>query len=300
MPRCNRVIRAIARLFSVLPIGLGLLMACPSYAADTRYGIDAALVYDDNINRGQNGYEKSDTIVTVEGNVSRSILLSHRSGLILRGGLSYDNFFDFGDLSNLSVFGRAAYRFQPNPGYTGTVLEAAVDAAALQFRDSDIRDGYLYAISGAATKRVTDRIKLGAGLRWTERRADTGDVFDMSFNDLWLTADYRTGTMTWYGSVSRIDGDHVITTARGSYPGLNANTYEAFAIDTAYAGAFGSATPWAYRLDATTVAFEVGVNVPLHGSHTLDFSARYFDSDASKSAFTYSGTAVRAMYFYRF
>jgi len=300
MPRSAHIIRAITRLLPALPIGLGLSVACPSFAADTRFGIDAALVYDDNINRGQSGYEKSDTIAAVEGNISRSILLSYRSGLILKGAVRYENFIDFGDLSNLSVLARAAYRYQPNPGYTGTVFEAAVDAAALQFSDSDIRDGYLYSVSGSLTKRPTDRLRLGAGAQYNKRSADTGDVFDMTFNNLWVNADYRTDLMTWYGSVSWIDGDHVITTANGSYPGLTADTYKAFAIDTAYTGAFGSATPWAYRLDATTIALDVGVNIPLRDSHTLDFSVRVYDSEADSSGFSYKGTALSAMYFFRF
>ena len=278
----------------------GMLASLSLPAAENRYGIDAELVADDNVNRGQSGYEKSDTILSVEGSIARSILLSYRSGLIVRGGLRYENFVDFGDLSNLSLSGRIAYRFQPNPGYTGASFELAGRAQAMRHSDSDIRDGYLYAVSGSLSKHMTDRIRLGAGISFDERSSDTGDVYDMSSNTIWLTGDYRLTTATLYGSLARVAGDHVTTTAAGSYPGLTSAYYDAWARDTAYADAFYGTTPWAYRLEARTMAYELGANIPLRGNHALDFSARFYDTEADRGGFTYDGMQLRAVYFFRF
>ena len=300
MQRTSHVIRVIHRLGLPSLCVFALLASTPLLAADTRYGIDAELLADDNINRGQAGYEKSDTIVSVEGSAARSFLLSTRSGLNLRGALRYENFTDFGDLSNLSLLGRVAYVFQPNPGFSGTKFEIAGWAQAVQYSDSDIRDGYLYSISGALSKHVTDRVRLGAGASYNGRKADTGDVYDLSNNSLWISADYRLRKTTLYGSWTMTNGDQVITTVSGSYPGLDGSVYEASAIDTAFAGDFFGATPWAYRLEAQTMVYELGVNVPIRGNQALDFSAVYFDSEADKSNFTYDGVAVRAIYFYRF
>jgi hypothetical protein len=300
MQRTNHVPRVIHRFLKPLLCGAALLSSLPLPAAETRYGIDAELVADDNVNRGQSGYDRSDTIVSVEGNIARSLLLSYRSGLILRGGLRYENFVDFSDLSNLSLNARVAYRFQPNPGYSGMSFELAGDVQALRHKDSDIRDGFLYSLSASLAKHLTDRIRISAGANLGERSADTGDVFDMSTNNIWFSGDYRLSKAVFYGSLARISGDHVSTTAVGSYPGLSSAYYEAWAVDPAYTDACGGVTPWAYRIEAVTMAYELGANIPMRGNHALDFSARFYDTEADRGGFTYDGMQLRAVYFYRF
>ena len=49
---------------------------------------------------------------------ARSILLSSRGGLALKAAGQATQYFEFGDLSSLGVTARAAYRFQPSPGFT--------------------------------------------------------------------------------------------------------------------------------------------------------------------------------------
>lgn len=299
MPRSSRILHPLHCLLLLSLWGSSLLSLTPAHAVETRFGVDAELLSDDNVNRGPGGYEKSDTIASVEGNVSRSLLLSFRSGLLLRGSVRYERYLDFDDLSNLSLNGRVAWRFQPNPGLTGTSFELAAQARMLEHSDSNIRDGYLYSVSASLGKHFTDRVRLGGGISLDERRADEGEVYNLSSNSVWLSADYRLTTAIIYGSVTRISGDHAITTGEGTYPGLS-GYYDASVVDTAFTDAFGAYAPWAYRIDAQTMSFELGVNLPLRGKHTLDFSARFYDSEADRGGFTYDGTQLRAVYFYRF
>lgn len=69
--------------------------------------------------------------------------------------------------------------------------------------------------------------------------------------------------------------------------------------DPAFADAFGGAPVTAYRMEATTMLFETGVNIPIRGNQALDFGAS-FDSEADQGGGTYDGAIYRIGYLYRF
>jgi len=91
-----------------------LLAAQPALAESTRYGLDAEVLYDDNASRGlYDADRKADNILSLEGSATRSMLLGARSGAVFRAAARYSHFTEFGDLSNLALTGRAAWRIQP-------------------------------------------------------------------------------------------------------------------------------------------------------------------------------------------
>lgn len=281
-----------------------VLMLAPAAAraADTRFGLDAELTHDTNVNRAASSNEaQDDDILAVEAYAVRSFLLSYRSGLLVRGGLRLREHREFGDLSNIAALGRVAYRFQPSPGYSSPWIEVAGTAEALSYRDSGLRDGYIVSGSVSVGKYLTDRIRVGAGLGLDEREGKDGALYDLSTTRGWLTLDYRvTPGITVYGSASRIQGDHVFTANDPATQGLLSPYAEVIAADPAFAGAFGGAPVKAYRMEATTLLFEAGVNVPIKGNQALDLGASWFDSEADQGRGKYDGATFRAGYLYRF
>jgi len=279
-----------------------LLPAAGALADATRFGIDAEFGHYTNINRAALAKEEqSDNAVALEAYAARSFLLSDRSGVVVRGGVRAREFFDFGDMSSIGVTGRAAYRFQPSPGFTSPWIELAANLETLSHRDSDIRDGYIVSAAASIGKYVTDRIRVEGGAGYDIRRASEGSVYDLSNAKFWGALDYKlTNSTTLYGSATWLNGEQVFTllnTAAWS----NMYAYaKASASDPVFASAFGGAAPMAYRVDAVTVVLELGTNIALTGSQALDFGVGWFDSKADQGGGSYDGASIRAGYLYRF
>lgn len=290
----TRRLAAVTALLMLAPVAM--------QAAETRFGVDAELTHDTNVNRAAWAKEeKSDEILAVEGHAARSFKLSPRSGAVVRGGLRLREHREFGDLSNLAALGRAAYRFQPSPGYTGTWIELSGTAEVLRYRDSGLRDGYIVTGSASVGKYLTDRIRLDAGLGLDEREGKDDSLYDLSTTRAWLTLDYRvTPRITLYGRTTWIQGDHVFTASNLATQGQLGSYSDVIAADPAFADAFGGAPGTAYRIEATTLLIDVGVNIPIKGHQALDFGASWFDSEADRGGARYDGATFRLAYLYRF
>lgn len=92
-------------------------------------------------------------------------------------------------------------------------------------------------------------------------------------------------------------GDHVFSS--GSTSGLSA----VWEDDPALRAPLGLAVANAYRLEATTLAFEVGFNYALRAEQSLDFSVARYSTEVDEGAYAgnkYTSTQVRAAYLYRF
>ena len=150
---------------AVLAACAALWDAGAALADSTRFGVDAEYGHDTNVNRAAVNTEKqSDDSVSVEAYAGRSILLSSRSGLLLKAAAHATEYFEFGELSSLSVTARASYRFQPSPGFTSPWIDLAGQADGFKYRDSAIRDGYAGSATASIGKYFTDRIRMEAGV----------------------------------------------------------------------------------------------------------------------------------------
>ena len=288
-------------LFAALTLCVTLAMPCVAMAAGTSLGIDAEYGHDTNVNRAAIGKEElSDDSVSVEAYAARSVLLSPRSGFLLKAAVRATEFFDFGDLSSLAVSGRAAYRFQPWPGFTGPWIELAGQLDGFKFRDSDIRDGYAASTTASVGKYFTDRIRMEAGAGFDRRGGGSGGVYDLSNRKLWTALDYKLASKTtFYGSATWMDGEQVFTLFNtAAWAPLYAYA-KAQAADPVFSSAFGGA-PTAYRVDARTDRYELGVNFALNGNNALDFGWSHFESRADRGGGKYDGDAFRVGYLLRF
>lgn len=290
----------------VLAALLPLAAAClPAHAAEGwRYGVSGEVAYDDNATRGLFGAdEKGDTVLSAEASAVRSVRLGERSGALLRGAARFSQFATFGDLSNLALSGRAAWRAQPGRSFGSPIFELAGSYTWLQHADSKLRDGTLATVEGSVGSHLTDRLRLGAGLGADARSGgDPGRpgevaIYDMDNTRVWVSLDLRVGLRsTLYARLSQVDGDQVFNSVTVS--GLSG----AWATDPAFAEELGRATD-SYRVDASTQIYEVGVNLPLAGPHVLDFLYSGYSAKAQEGPFAgrkYAGSVLRATYLYRF
>ncbi len=291
--KCHGVTAAFA--------GCTIFFACTALADATRFGVDAEYGHDSNVNRAALGNEKqSDDSISVEAYAARAFVLSGRSGLVLRGAVRGTQFSDFHDLSNLGISGRAAYRIQPSPGFTSPWIELSGQVDAFRYRNSDIRDGYAGTVAASVGKYFTDRIRTEAGVGLEQRHGNEGGVYNLSNRKVWMSLDYKVNSRAIvYGSATLMDGEQVFTLFNSA--GW-ANLYgyaKAQAPDPAFSSAFGGA-PTAYRVDARTARYELGINIALQSNNALDLGWSHFDSRADRGGGRYSGDAFRIGYLHRF
>jgi len=279
-------------------LGAALALAAPALAAEpARFGADAELARDDNVTRGVlDPDRKSDTLLSLGASATRSVLLGPRSGVVFQGGARYTHFADLGDLSNLALSGRAAYRVQPTVGFSNPWLELAAELQWLAHDDSELRDGAIVSLTASLGSHVTDRIRLSAGAGLERRSGGGADVYDLSTNRLFATVDYRTGLRsTLYARIARISGDHVFAAVDPlSLAWLDA-IYDRRAADPALGPGFT-----AYRLEASTTLYDLGFNYPLAGNQAIDVSLTHFAAETDRDSREYDGTQLRVAYLYRF
>ncbi len=245
-----------------------LLAAQPALADSTSYGLDAEYTRDDNASRGlYDADRKADNILSLEGSATRSMLLGPRSGAVFRASARYSQFTEFKDLSNLALTGRAAWRIQPGSEFSSPFFELAGNLVWLQHADSESRDGTIVSLEASTGSHVTDRVRLGAGFGLDKRDGGgTAGLYDLSTNRLWATMDYRFGLRnTAYVRLQRLAGDHVFCSITVS--GLS----PVWEPDPALASGLGRAAD-CYRLEATTLSWDIGFNYPLSGNRALDFA----------------------------
>jgi hypothetical protein len=283
-----------------------LLLGAPLAIAESpRFGLDAEVLHDSNASRGlYDADRKADSIVSVEGSLTGSTPLGSRGGLVYRAAARYDYFSTFQDLSNVALTGRAAYRVQPGTEFSSPFFEFAGNVVWLQHSDSALRDGTITSLEASIGSHLTDRVRLAGGIAVDQRNGgDPGipgqvAVYDMEYARVWATLDYRLGVRnTVYGRIMHITGDHVFNTVTN--PGINPT---AWAVDPALASGLGRPAD-AYRVDASTFTYDLGVNIPLAGNRALDFFVSSYNSkvdEGPQAGSKYTGYLLRASYLYRF
>jgi hypothetical protein len=278
---------------------LGNLGYSASAIADaTHIAMEATVLHESNIGRAEYGQdEQEDTALQLGASISRSMRFTENSGLVARAGIQLSEQAQYNDLSLVSAQGGVRYRIQPFSGFTMPWLDIALNAERLEYRDSDIRDGWIGNLSIGAGKYFTDRLRMTAGWIGERRHAEDSRVFDLRNHGWQLGLDFKlTPRATLYAKAGRMYGDQVSTAPQSSLS-PSPLQYQAQTADEALTEHGQSRT--AYRFDAVTNSIEIGYNHALMGSLAVDISARYFDADA-KGGHTYEGYSARAGLLYQF
>ena len=278
-----------------------VVAAPPARGQEWRYGLQVDASHESNATNGIYDGKKSDNVFAVEGAATRPFLLSERSGLLLRGSARYERYADITGLSNFALTGRAAWRIQPTLGFGTPVYEIAGQIRRLIYPDSDLRDGTLATAEARVGSNLTDRLRISGGFGVDHRNGGNAagvHVFDYTQHRIFGTFDLGVGlNNTVYGSVTRIGGDQVFSS--GSEDGLSTN----WADDPALRAPLGLTTANIYRVDAITLASELGINIPFGTDRALDFGLVHYDSkidQGPEAGERYRAWSVRATFLYHF
>lgn len=292
---CGRTSAAKAFLTTAM---VAYLVAAPFTAvAEDYFDAEFSVDHDSNIsNASHRGDVVDDNILIFGLSANRPQILTPRSGLLLTGRVEYDRYTLWEDLSHLSVDGKLAWRYQPGTAFNSIWYEAAAGAALLQHQDSALRDGGKAFIDLSLGSRLTDRLQVRTGYRYSLRRAWSNTVFDDDDHRLYASGDWQAADrLLLYATVGWQTGD-VVSTSRMD-PAINALA-SARGPDPAL-GTWNGMPRIAYRIDADSVTGELGFNYAIRADLALDVSARYLNTDGP-SNLSYDGLRVLGGLLYRF
>ncbi len=301
----------------LLVFGLCLgLTTSPASAAENNFHIWAVYAYDDNISRSlMRGEQESDHSLRLEGTANWRLPAGPNASADFGVMAAGERRFDFHDLSQLELGGRAGWRWRPIQGFSAPMYNFDVDLTGHAHKDSKIRDGGTLRATVGAQSRLTERLSIRGGYRFTMRRARSSNVFDNERHGLFAASELILDpAVVLSASVAWERGD-VVANSTPTAPVIAAAT--ALVVDDAFgpsrlAGQMGpgpgpgpgpdpgpgpgpnGGERVAYRLDADVWRFEVGTRIRLGLRTTLDLSSSYLKVDARGSNLDYDGMQVIA------
>lgn len=248
--------------------------------------VEGGYTWDDNVTRAPDAaQELSDHIYSLAVTKSTAIALGTHTRLVFAGFVNAEKYYSYDGLDRVSpgVRGELQYRTSADFGAPTVGLFAR---SAYDEYSSSLRRGWRHAYGLSARQSWTDRIEAFAAYTRTARSA-SHEVFDGKDWSARGTVDYSLGPFgaIYLGGEYR-RGDIAITS---SPPGPGYGGYaKALVRDDAYAD---STQLFAYRIEAKTVIWTLGYNVPLGSRDALDFSWRRAESTSRQPAIA-AGTGL--------
>lgn len=288
-----------------LGLALGLSLASlQASAAEDNYRVWAVYAYDDNISRSLlKGEQESDHSLRLEGSAQWRLPggpdASAHFSLMAAG----ERRFDFHDLSQIELGGSAGWRWRPTKGFSAPMFNFDVDLTGHLHEDSKIRDGGTLRATLGASSRVTERLSIRGGYRFTLRRARSSSVFDNERHGLFAASELTLNpTVVLSASAAWERGDVVANSTPVASVRAAAT---ALVVDDAFgpSGFDGQMGPEpgpnadrrvAYRLDADTWQFEVGPRIRMGARATLDLSSGYLKVKTRRGDLDYDGMQIVA------
>ena len=259
-------------------------------AADSPWQPDIKITAGTNDNLGQAERNRDiidDNFITLNLGLAYRKDLKPGQLLTLRTFLETEQWDEVRDMSRLSAGGQVVFDWQPSAGPTAPSFQANVLIRADDY-DHKQRDSTIISTQLTATKPISDRFQASLGIEYKQRDS-SGTVWDLDHVRGFLSGvfAFRPGWSV-YGTYSYIDGD-VWSNAQtrfsngvvaGDIFGL-ISVSEAIEPDEAFNDAFCGSCRWhAYRLEARTNTFEIGINKDIGKDMLLDLSFLKIDVDA--------------------
>lgn len=291
---------------SVLPLLLCLQVA-QAAGEESPWVIDgeATAGYDSNVGRA--AFDR-DVIDDAFAGGSLALAWNRELGMMsavtLRGFVEGEAFADLEGLNRVGAGVQGIFRWQHTLGFSAPFFQASLTAQTNDYGVA-LRDDDRYAAQVFVTRRFTDAFRASLGLEAGTQQAD-GEVFDLDTARLFVNGDLALGG-PWavYGTYSAQTGD-VVSSAQFRFcngalaPDLFplVDAAEAIEADTALNETLCG--DWlAYRLDALTHVFVVGVNRGFGHALSMDVSAQHVIVQADGDN-EYQRTIVRAGILARF
>ena len=286
------------------------------------FDVDAGIRWEDNLSLSPSSKDKVDDVTTRLGfNGDYTAFTTDTSQFIIGAGVYYDYVADTTDLSNYGGDISLLYQYEFDTSLTAPWISLGGDGQLLNYKDSDIRDGYI--VTGTATigKRLNTKVGISGGytyfLRrstddnpdgqggwcstnwppgmcpasdWNDPWADSSKVFDLDRHNFFARIDFAMNPATiFYGDLTYFDGD-VASSGRSFNPVPGAAVARDFAFGSDYN---------AWRIDADGFVGQLGVSHGFTDKFSIDAFVEYLTADGESNN-DYDNTAVQAMLVYQF
>lgn len=268
------------RISQVVGLGLLALVAPACFANDHGLDVSADVTYanDDNQSQAERRRDRvEDQSWSGQIAVIGDLEFARSQLVALRIFGEKEAFDEVGELDRSSVGGAASWRMRYGRGFTAPVFEINASMQDDDY-DTDQRDSTVTRAQAFVTRRLTDRLTMTLGGEYRKRDSE-GSVWDLEDARLFFNADLMLGQrLAAYGTFSRINGDVASSAQRSFCNGAVArdifdliDAATAIEKDEAYNAAFCG--DWvAYRLDARSNVYTLGLNYALGHAMALDLS----------------------------
>lgn len=251
------------------------------------FDFDLTVKSDNNINQAKLDTDSvADVITETSADVGYQFDLTHTLGLNLSAGLKSTQFREVGTQSSRSGIINADLLWQNSVGYRAPIYVLSVNYE-VESNNTHQQDSTIINSKLLISSRLTDVITGTAGFAYKYRDSES-TVYDVTDKRFFISGDYRINQkLSAYSTMSMISGQ--------TFSVIRADTYEetkiALAVganniqwDDAFNEQYPSAvTPWrAYRVDASTRVFVLGLNFGFGHGNAIDVS--YTRADVSGQA----------------
>lgn len=262
--------------------------------------VEAGITWDDNVNRAREAGEKlTDRLYSLNVGTGWPLSLGEHARLVLSGFVNGDKLGRYSRLDRFGAGGQAEVQYRSSGEFAAPTF-GLLGRIVLDDYAGQLRSGQRYAIGLSYRQSLTDRIDLFGALTGNRRNAENA-VFDGRDTSLRFNLDYALGAgSAWYLGGEYRRGDAV--SSMPASPGY-ATIAKAETPDDAY----GFARLTAYRFEAKTTLWTIGLNWALGPRDAIDVSMRRAQSKAVQSlpaiyggSNTYTTHQLAAAYLMRF
>lgn len=272
---------AIEKRFAFLRKTALIIFLSPSllFAASENMFIDLDITSksDNNINQAKLDTDSvEDTITSGSLLVGFQYPINNMNALALSAGLKAQQFQKVRSQDSKSALFNAAYIWQRSISYRAPLYQLSV-SSEIHNNNTRQQDSTIVNAQFTISSRITDVISVTGGAAYKTRDSES-TVYDLNDQRLFVSGDYAfTKKITAYSTVSFITGD----TFSVIRPDTDEELYIALSAgrdnvqwDDAFNAEFPSqVTRWqAYRIDADTQVFALGLNLGFGHSSSFDLS----------------------------
>lgn len=251
------------------------------YGSGSYKDIGLTLKYDDNLSRAQQKSDITEDFITqFSAAYSKQTIINQNSLLRAKVQANFSRYDQYKDLNRLSLDGNLSYIYQPSTGYGKPWYEATVSLGAEEHRNSDIRDSVNLGLGAIAAKRFSRNILARIGYYYDQRFSEE-KVFDTESHSLQTDGEYQLFKGINLYSAYRISVGDVVSTATPNQTIIAAA--ESVAPDDVFTLGLGPMCMnrrCAYRLDALTHQFTLGLNIQIADQLVFDVASKYHNTNA--------------------